>query len=120
LFVVVQLIDCCQSISVLQEFPGIAFTKVSELLVERWRALSADERIRYENLAKEVDYNRKHSAGSISGEQMTGIKNFMNKSASSKNVTKRIWQRPYRREVALNVSLKNIQGSGVPVHKELG
>jgi hypothetical protein len=115
----VQLTDCYQSISVLQEFPGIAFTKVSELLVERWRALPAEERINYENLAKEMGNKSKGSAGSISGTRVTSIKGFMSKSVSPKNVTKTIWRRPYRREVALDVSLKKLKESGIPVHKDL-
>jgi hypothetical protein len=108
----VQLTDCCQSISVLKEFPGIAFTKVSELLVERWRALSVEEHVKYENLAKEMDNKRKCSAGRISGEHVTNIKSFMNKGS-------KICQRPYRREIALDISLNKLKENDVPIHKEL-
>jgi hypothetical protein len=116
----VKLTDCYQSISVLQEFPGIAFTKVSELLVERWQALSVEERINYENLAKGTGNKSKGSAGDISGTQTTSIKRFMDKSTSSKSETKKILQRPHRREVALDVSLKKLAENGIPVHKGLG
>jgi hypothetical protein len=109
-----QLTNCRQSISVLKEFPGIAFTKVSELLVERWRALPVEEHIKYENLAKEMDKKRKCSADRISGEQVTSIKSFM-----SKNGNKKICQRPYRREMALDVSLNKLKENCVQVHKEL-
>jgi hypothetical protein len=115
----VQLTDCRQSISVLKEFPGIAFTKVSELLVERWRALPVEEHIKYENLAKEMDNKRKYGADGINREQVMSIKSFMNKNVSSKNGNKKICQRPYRREMALDVSLNKLKENCVPVHKEL-
>jgi hypothetical protein len=113
------LTDCCQSISVLEEFPGIVFTKVSELLVERWRALPVEEHIKYENLAKEMDNKRKCSAGRISGEHVTRIKSFMNKNLSSKKGSKKICQRSYRREIAMDISLNKLKENGVPIQKEL-
>jgi hypothetical protein len=87
--------------------------------VERWRALPVEEHMKYENLAKEIDNKGKHNAGKISREQVTSIKSFMNKNASSKNGNKKIYQRPYRREMALDVSLNKLKENGVPVHKEL-
>ena len=44
----------------MKEFPGIAFTKVAQLLAERWRALPPEEVMRYEQIAKEVDEKRKN------------------------------------------------------------
>ncbi|PNF38564.1 hypothetical protein B7P43_G04046 [Cryptotermes secundus] len=99
---------------VLKEFPGIAFTKVSELLVERWRALPVEEHIKYEKLAKEMDKKRKYSADRISGEQVMSVKSFM-----SKSWNKKICQRPYRREMALDVSLNKLKEDCVPAHNEL-
>jgi hypothetical protein len=115
----VQLTNCPQSIPVLEEFPGIAFTKVSELLVERWRALPLEEHIKYEKLAKEIDNKRKSNAAKISGEHVTSIKRFVNKNMSSKNGSKMICQRPHRREIALDVSINKLQENNIPVRKEL-
>ncbi|PSN44979.1 hypothetical protein C0J52_05472 [Blattella germanica] len=39
---------------ILKEFPGISFTRVAELLADRWRSLSEEDRMNYEELAKEV------------------------------------------------------------------
>lgn len=88
--------------------------------MERWRSLSAEERIMYEKLAKETCNKDKGNAGSISGTLASSIKGFMSKGVSPKNVTKKIWQRPYRKEVALDVSLMKIKESGIPVHTVLG
>lgn len=82
--------------------------------MERWRALPVEEHIKYENLAKEMDKKRKYSADRISGEQVMSVKSFM-----SKSWNKKICQRPYRREMALDVSLNKLKEDCVPAHKEL-
>ena len=46
-------------LTVLKEFPSIAFTRVAELLVERWRTLPEEGRMKYEQIAKELDEKRK-------------------------------------------------------------
>lgn len=88
--------------------------------MERWQALPPEERISYENQAQEVHNKSKGSAGGISGTQLTSIKGFMSKSVSPKNVTKKSCQRPYRREVALDVSLQKLKESGIAVRKDIG
>ncbi|KAJ9595906.1 hypothetical protein L9F63_012925, partial [Diploptera punctata] len=47
---------------ILKEFPSIAFTRVAELLVQRWRILPQEERMRYEQIAKQIDEKRKNKA----------------------------------------------------------
>ncbi|XP_063221246.1 uncharacterized protein LOC134530395 isoform X2 [Bacillus rossius redtenbacheri] len=44
---------------ILDENPGIAFTKVAGLLVSRWRALSPEEQARYEDLAVQAEQQRR-------------------------------------------------------------
>jgi hypothetical protein len=88
--------------------------------VERWRALPLEERIKYENLAKEMDNKRKRGTGRIGGVPVNGIENFMNKSASSKPEAKKIQKKPYRREVDLDICLEKLKQNAIPVCKQVG
>lgn len=58
--------------------------------MEWWQALPLEERIKYENLAKEMDNKRKRGTGRIGGAPVTGTDSFMNKSESSKPEAKKI------------------------------
>lgn len=88
--------------------------------MQRWRALPLEEHIKYENLAKEMDNKRKHGTGRFSGETITGIESFINKSASSKHEAKKIQKRPYRREVYLDMCLDKLKQNDIPVCKQVG
>jgi hypothetical protein len=59
-----KLIDCLIFkiliiISVLQEFPGMVFTAVAQLLARRWKTLPTVEKERYEQLSKQLKLAKK-------------------------------------------------------------
>lgn len=87
--------------------------------MERWRSLPPEERIKYENLAKEMDNKRKRGTGRIGGAPVTGIESFMNRSASSEAEAKKIQKRPYRREVNLDICLEKLKQNDIPVCKQV-
>ena len=88
--------------------------------MQRWQTLPLEEHIKYENLAKKMDNKRKCGTGRFSGETVTGIESFMNKSASSKPEAKKIQKRPYRREVNLDICLQKLKQNDIPVRKQVG
>lgn len=88
--------------------------------MKRWWALPLEEHIKYENLAKEMDNKRKRGTGRIGGMPVTGIESFMNKSASSKPEAKKIQEKPYRREVDLDIHLEKLKQNAIPVCKQVG
>ncbi|XP_069679500.1 PMS1 protein homolog 1-like isoform X2 [Periplaneta americana] len=100
---------------ILQEFPGIAFTKVAEVLVNRWQNLTSEERAKYEELAKEMDEKRKSSKLEEIEHKLVSVKKFY------KPVSKvqRSMKRAERRKEIMNVSLEILQENSVPVQKTI-
>jgi len=88
--------------------------------VERWRALPLEERIKYENLAKEMGNKRKRGTGKIGGAPVTVTESFMNKSESSKPEAKKIQKKSYRKEVDLDKCLEKLKQNVIPVCKQVG
>nr|CAD7573416.1 unnamed protein product [Timema californicum] len=104
---------------ILEENPGIAFTKVSVILVGRWRSMSAEQKAHYELLAaQEAEQKQKHRPNTTKVlvnkmgkknchlEVKIGVQDLWHKMSERKRSGDKI---PQRRQVEVTVSLGNIK-----------
>jgi len=73
------------------------FTEVSKILVERWRALSGEEKEYYENVARTVDEDRKQHRKTKSDEARIPVRR--NKNDNYQQQKLQIPTRPPRKRV---------------------
>nr|CAD7446733.1 unnamed protein product [Timema bartmani] len=104
---------------ILEENPGIAFTKVSVILVGRWRSMSAEQKAHYELLAaQEAEQKQKHRPNTnmvlvnkvgkknCHREVKIGVQDLWHKMSERKRSGDKV---PQRRQVEVAVSLGNIK-----------
>ncbi|CAG2053835.1 unnamed protein product [Timema podura] len=104
---------------ILEENPGIAFTKVSVILVGRWRSMSAEQKAHYELLAaQEAEQKQKHRPNTnmvlvnkvgkknCHREVKIGVQDLWHKMSERKRSGDKV---PQRRQVEVTVSLGKIK-----------